>query len=465
MIEKVRETIRRYRMCDAGETVAVAVSGGVDSVVLLHALMEAAKGLSLKLVVCHLNHNLRGRESERDLAFVRGLSKRLGLRFAGARLKAGELAGTKGASLQALARTKRYEFLEAVAGRHGAGRIALGHTLDDQAETVVMRLIKGSSLTGLSGIPPVRGPFIRPLIETSREEIEGFAADNGIEYVIDSSNLSDKYLRNDIRHNLMPLLKREYNPNMAATLSRAATALRLDDEYIDSRARAGLEKALVSTGRGPIVIDCEALLRLHPALINRAFLIAARSLGPDAEDGFTSVHIDSFRALVSGERPNASIDLPGGLRAVREYGRVIITASGKKNPRRSVRTLKVPGTTVIRDAGYSFTAEVVEKAPRVFDKEAWSACFDYGAVAEAGGVRIRRMEPGDRMSPMGMKGRKKLKDIFIDAKVPVERRAATPVFAAGHEIIWIAGLRQSELFKVGRDTEQVLRIVCIRRPE
>ncbi|MBI5827492.1 MAG: tRNA lysidine(34) synthetase TilS [Deltaproteobacteria bacterium] len=465
MIKKVRETIRRYRMCDAGETVAVAVSGGVDSVVLLHALMEAAKVLPLKLVVCHLNHNLRGRESERDLAFVRELSKRLGLRFVGARLKAGELSGRKGASLQALARTKRYEFLENSAKRHGAGKIALGHTLDDQAETVVMRLIKGSSLKGPCAIPPVSGPFIRPLIETSREDIEGFAADNGIEYVLDSSNSSDKYLRNDIRHNLMPLLKREYNPNVAATLSRVATALRLDEEYMDASARVGLEKALVSTGRGPVVIDCAALLRLHPALINRAFLIAARSLGSDAEAGFTSVHLDSFRALVSGDRPNASIDLPGGLRALREYGRVIITASGKKNPRRFLRTLKVPGTTVIRDAGYSFIAEVVEKAPRNLEEGPWSACFDYGAVVEAGGVKIRRMEPGDRMAPMGMKGRKKLKDIFIDAKVPRERRASTPVFVAGREIIWVVGLRRSELFKVGGDTKLVLKIGCLKRPE
>lgn len=464
MIKKVRDTIRRYRMCDAGETVAVAVSGGADSVVLLHALMEAAKGLALKLVVCHLNHNLRGRESERDLAFVRGLSRRLGLRFAGARLKPGEISGVKGASLQALARTKRYEFLEAVAKRHGAGRIALGHTLDDQAETVVMRLIKGSSLKGLSAIPPVRGPFIRPLIETSREEIEGFAADKGIEYVLDSSNLSAKYLRNDIRRNLMPLLKREYNPNLAATLSRVATALRLDDEYMDACAGKGLKKALVSTAPGTVVIDCEALLRLHPALVHRAFLIAARSLASGAEAAFTSAHIDSFRSLVAGDRPNASIDLPGGLRALREYCRVIITASGRKNPRRFSRTLKVPGTTVLRDAGYSFIAEVVEKAPSNIEGGPWSACFDYGAVVEAGGVRIRRMEPGDRMSPMGMKGRKKLKDIFIDAKVPGERRAQTPVLTAGREIIWVVGLRQSELFKVGGDTKQVLRIGCVKRP-
>lgn len=465
MIKKLRDTIKRYRMCDAGDTVAVAVSGGADSVVLLHALTEVAKGFALKLVVCHLNHNLRGAESERDLAFVRGLSKRLGLRFVGARLKAGEISGMKGASIQAAARVKRYEFFEAVARRHKARKIALGHTLDDQAETVVMRLMKGSSLKGLSGIPPVRGPFIRPLIETSREEIEGFAEANGIEYVVDSSNLSDKYLRNDIRRNLMPLIRKEYNPNIAATLSRLATALRLDDEYMDACAGAGLEKALASTGRNSVAIDCTALSRLHPALVNRAFLIAVRSLGPDDEDWFASVHIDSFRALVSGERPNASIDLPGGLRAVREYGRVVITADAKKTQRRSLRTLKVPGTTVIRDAGYAFTAEVVEKAPRILDRGGWSACFDYGAVVEAGGVRIRRMEPGDRMAPMGMKGRKKLKDIFIDAKVPRERRAVTPVFVAGREIIWVAGLRQSELFKVGRATERVLRIACLKRPE
>ena len=464
MINKVRETIRRYRMLEGGETVAVAVSGGVDSTVLLRALTEAAKGLSLKLVACHLNHNLRGKESERDFAFARGLAKRLGIRFVGASLGHGELEGSRGGSLQALARDKRYEFLEAAAKRCGARKIALGHTVDDQAETVVMRLIKGSSLTGLSAIPPVRGPFIRPLIETSREEIERFAADEGIDYVLDSSNLSDKYLRNDIRRNLMPLLRREYNPNITATLSRVAAVLRLDDDYMDAAAKKGLEEALVSKERDAVVIDRSVLLGLHPALIHRAFLIAVRSLGPGIGAGLSSAHIDSFLGLASGGRPNGSIDLPGGLRALREYGRIIITAEGIPAPPRFNRTLKIPGTTVIRAAGYSFKAEVVEKSLRGFGEGAWSACFDYEPVMAAGGVRIRQMEPGDRMVQMGMKGRKKLKEIFIDNKVPREKRAVTPVFVAGRDIIWVAGLRQSELFKVGTDTELVLKIGCLKTP-
>ncbi len=264
ILNRVRETARSHGMLRKGDCVLAAVSGGADSVVMLHMLCALRDELRLRLVVFHLNHNLRGREAERDFNFVRRLCARLGLPFEGRKLRAGELG--KG-SVQEAAREARYRHMEDAAKKHGARRIALGHTLDDQAETVLMRLVKGAAGAGLAGIPPVRGPFIRPLIEASRAEVEAFARENNIGFVTDSSNLVPKYLRNDIRLNLIPYLKKNYNPNIVSALVRLASTLRQDTEFIDSQAEAALPKVLIGRSRGTVVLDRVALTGLHSALL------------------------------------------------------------------------------------------------------------------------------------------------------------------------------------------------------
>jgi tRNA(Ile)-lysidine synthase len=204
-------TVKKYKMFRRGDTLCVAVSGGGDSTVLLHLLNALKDEFRLTLVVCHLNHNLRGKESERDFQFVKRTARRLGLAYEGKRLKK---SGHREGSLQEWARVKRYEFLEEAAKKYGARRVALGHSMDDQAETVLMRLIKGSGLKGLTGMDPVRGIFIRPLIGLNRKEIERYAREKDIKYVIDSSNKSKKYLRNRLRLELIPFIEKGYNPNI-----------------------------------------------------------------------------------------------------------------------------------------------------------------------------------------------------------------------------------------------------------
>lgn len=451
MIDKVRDAIERHGMLQRGATVIVAVSGGADSAVLLHLLNRLKEELSLKLVVCHLNHNLRGRESTRDMSFVKALAAKLGLRFAGKTLAKGELKGA--GSLQDAAREKRYAFLEETARKYRAEKVALGHTMDDQAETVLMRLLKGSSLKGLSGIAFVRGPYVRPLLDVPRKEIEEYAAANGVAYVTDSSNLTDKYLRNDIRLNLIPYLRKNYNPNIIETLARTASALASDNDYLERETRRVLPEAVLDRKKDRIMLDRERLAVLHEAISARLFLAAVGHIDKNAD--ISSVHVESFRNVVKGKKPNATADLPG-LKVTREYGRVILSKAVSEPAVSFSATLKVPGTTKVKGAGAVFKTSLLRKPPARFASGPLVAYFDYDEVP--GPVIIRQMIPGDRIVPFGMKGHRKLKDIFIDKKVPKPLRQKVPVLSSGDVVIWAAGIRQSELCKVKKTTRRVLKV-------
>lgn len=454
LIQQVKQTIKEREMLSRGQRVVAAVSGGADSVVMLHILLELREEYRLGILVAHMDHGLRGEESRRDHDFVRDLAKRLGLQFVSKRLKKGELKGL-GTSPQEAARLKRYAFFDEAARGFGAQRVALGHTSDDLAETVLMRLLKGSSLSGLAGIPPKRGIFIRPLIDTSRASIEEYAKEKGISFVTDSTNLTVKYLRNRVRLVLVPALAKEYNPSIKETLARTAAVLASDDDFIEKAAEKAFASALIERKAGTIVLDRGKLKRAHRALSARVFLMAVRSLGVETE--LSSVHVEAFFEIMDSSRPNASISLPGGVKAKREYATMIIEAGQPPEASFFEQTLVVPGIALLEGIGV-IEAELVGP-PKKFSGKADTAWFDYDALSALGPLMVRQARPGDRMAPFGMTGHRKLKDIFIDSKVPPAARKRTPVVTVGEDVLWVTGLRQSALFSVTRQTNRVLRLV------
>lgn len=458
LIQQVKSTIKEWEMLSEGDRVLAAVSGGADSVVMLHLLVELSEEMGLGVIVAHMDHALRAQESRRDHDFVRALARRLGLEFVSRRLSKGELKGG-GASLQEAARLKRYAFLEEAAGKCKAGAVALGHTMDDQAETVLMRLMKGSSLAGLAGIPPKRGIFVRPLINSSRSSVEEYAKERAISFVTDSSNLTVKYLRNRVRLTLLPVLEREYNPSIKEALARTASVLSTDDDFIEKAAVKAFASSLVEKRAGKAVLDRARLRRAHRAVSSRVFLMAVRSLGVEAD--LSSIHVDAFFGILDGRRPNASISLPGGLHARREYGRMVIASGGPGAPAFEL-PLVIPGKTMIEGAG-EIEAELAPP-PKKFSCGPETAWFDLDALEGLGPIVVRQARPGDRMAPFGMKGTRKLKDMFIDSKVPSAERKKTPVVAAGGEIIWLAGIRRSSLFPVKRGARRALRLVFTKEP-
>ena len=462
MLTRVRHTIKAHRMFARGESVLAAVSGGADSVVMLRVLAALKEELSLDLTVFHLNHNLRGAEAAADLAFVRRLAKHLSIPFEGRKLKAGEL-DTGSVSVQEAAREARYRHMREVARKCGAKKIALGHTSDDQAETVLLRLVKGGGSSGLAGIPPVRGRFVRPLIDVTREEVEEYARAGKIRYRTDSSNLVPKYLRNDIRLNLIPYLKANFNPNITASLVRLSAILRADADFIDREAEAALDRALIekpSAGKGVVVLDRKFLASFHDALKARVLMKAIWLL--TGESDIYNAHIISSIKLIGGRKPNASINLPGGLEVRRVYDRVVIgTAQPQADTGERLRfnePLKLPGTTVLGKGAGSFKASFSSSRPSAFDPDANTAFFDADSFVAGGPYIFRPVSPGDRMVPFGMSGSKKVKEILIEKKLSPGKRRFVPMLCSADEVIWAVGVRQSQRHRVVPQTRMVVRI-------
>jgi tRNA(Ile)-lysidine synthase len=457
MIEKIKKTIKRYGMLERGDRVLVCVSGGMDSTCLLHTLVELKEGLGIDLIVCHLNHCLRGDESLRDERFVAGLARQFNLlcEVKREKIKSIKRKMIEG-SIQEVARVVRYGFFEKAAKMHGATKIALGHNSDDNAETIIMRIIRGSSVAGLKGIPPVRGRYIRPLIDTSREEIERYVKKLKIRYIEDSSNQEKDYLRNRIRNELIPLIEKEYNPNIKDTLNRTASIISMDNEYMDNETDRLLEDAVLERGTDSVTLSMKALLTIPEAIMMRIFIRELSQLYKIPTD-ISSAHLESMSRVVKGGSPNARIDLPNGLRLVREYGHIILTRKVFERPLKFEGELKIPGTTYFEEISTRLETKILKKTPvdiAKSDKE--RAYFDFDRLSMP--IRIRCFRPGDRLLPMGMKGHKKIKDLFIDCKIPGPLRQKIPILIAGEDIIWVAGVRQSEVGKVIETTKTVLKV-------
>ncbi|MBI5235785.1 MAG: tRNA lysidine(34) synthetase TilS [Deltaproteobacteria bacterium] len=454
LVLKVRRAIENNAMLKAGEVIVCAVSGGIDSVVMLYVLASLKDEYSLKLVVAHLNHNLRGAESQREMAFTKALAKRFGARFHAKTLKEGALGS---ASVQEAARLERRRFLEQTAMKFKAAGVATGHNLDDQAETMLMRLIKGASLSGLAGIRLKRGMFIRPLLDVSRAEIESYAKANGIEYVVDSSNMTDKYLRNDVRHHLMCYIRRRYNPNIAETIARTASLLRADEEYIGREAQKAFQDALITTDSKTITLDVDKLVGLHSAIVSRVYLSAVHFLIGDSKS--YSHYVKQFIDLIKSSGPNAVLRQPG-VWSERNYTRVTITSKAPLRSEFRRIELAVPGLTVFKGAGIGIKAEIVAvgRVPERFLPDEATAYFDYDMMPRCNLV-ARPMLAGDRIVPFGLAGTKKVKDLYIDKKVPAFQRRVIPLILSGEDILWIPGVKRSDLYRLSGTTKRVLKLV------
>ncbi|MFQ5353305.1 MAG: tRNA lysidine(34) synthetase TilS [Thermodesulfobacteriota bacterium] len=455
MISTVRDTIKKFSMLTSGQRVLVAVSGGPDSMVMLHVLMELREELGIELGVAHLNHNLRGDESKRDLKFVKDRAAEEGLTFFGRTLRAGTLKKAGQADgPQAAARKKRLLFLHDVARRFKANRIAMGHTMDDQAETMIMRFMKGSGLAGLSGIWPVRGLLIKPLLETKRSEVMSFIEEQSIPYIVDSTNLKDSYLRNDIRHHLIPFIEEHYNPSIVESLARTAGVLRHDNDFIEALA-CHLGVVLKKTSK-EVVLDGVRLREMHISLLTRVFLASVQALSKGSR--INNAHIEAFVGLVKSGRPNSALTLPHGLHIRREYGRITLASSPASPTAAFDVRLSVPGSTVIKGVG-TLKATLLEAPPAHFKKGA--AYFDFSSIK--GALKARSLAPGDRIIPLGMSGHRKVKDIFIDEKITPAGRAKIPIVCLGDELLWVAGVRQSEYGRVTGSTAETLMLELSKR--
>jgi tRNA(Ile)-lysidine synthase len=436
--------------------VIAAVSGGADSVCLLHLLVAARERLVLTVETAHFNHRLRGRESDRDAAFVEELARRLALPFHPGAARAFTAAERRSASLQELARDQRLGFLLGLARRR-RGVVALGHQADDQAETLVMRFLAGAGPAGLAGIPPAShgGALVHPLLGFRRADIERWLGERGIPFRTDRTNRSTRYLRNRVRLRLLPELAREFNPRLVERLGTLAGQARRDHELLEELSGRLLAQA-VATPRS-VLFPPPLLAAAHPALLSRAVLATLRRFAPAGAE-FSSRHVAALLADAPGSR---RWDLPRGVRAERGPGGLLVTVAPLRRPAAAAETpLPIPGRVQLPGAGGWIAARTRRCAkgagPGKLAGDPREAALDLATVRPPLVVRGRR--PGDRFQPFGMTGGKKLKEFLIDAKVPAPERDGVPLVCDRDGIVWVAGMRPSERCRV---TERTRDLLCL----
>ncbi len=444
-------------MTSHGDRVVVAVSGGPDSVCLLDILYQLKDDFGLQLVAAHLDHGLRPDEDEAETRFVKSLAESLQIPFE--TKKAGGLMTQQGSSLEERARHVRYRFLEEALQKFSARKIAVGHNLNDQAETVLMRLIRGSGSSGLAGIPPLRNEkIIRPLIEVSRKEIESYIEQRGLKYVTDVSNLESRYLRNSIRLELLPQL-RKYQPRIVELLGQTAGIMRRDEECLEEMTKAWI-KGQGESGEGrELRFHLSSFKKLPEALKNRVIRYAVRETGGTLRR-VSLRHIEAVRKLTETEKPQAMANLPNLINVRKDYETLVFDLVKDTETQGFCCFLDGPGIFHLDALRCTISLEeTVKSALTEMNVSPWTAFLSAENLTYP--LMIRNFLPGDRFVPLGMSGHKKLKDFFIDLKLSSRARARIPILTHSNRIVWVCGLRIDDRFKVTDDTEKILKVTLM----
>ena len=447
-------------MLDAGDHVLVSVSGGPDSVALLSFLHVLSKKLCLTLSVVHFNHGLRLTESEEDALFVAHLCQDLAIPCVVRQLDMKSLSPClQGLSLQEAARNIRYQELARLASDLGANKIATGHTADDQAETMVMWLLRGTGTGGLGGIPPIRDPHvIRPLLAFGRSELLLYLKEQGLTYRIDSSNAKPIYLRNRIRKEVVPLLK-QYNPNLNRTIARQADIVREEDIYLDQLARGILTNIQQVKTANKLTLDRTGFLHLPLAMKRRVVRLVVQEMTMLVHmPGFDSV--DTIMRYIANGRSGSKVAVHG-VSVSREYEHINFLSLDAHSPfwKDGFRSqgVAIPSQIVWPLTGQTIDVSLLSDATRgaKIDSHPHLAKFDADSFSYP--LVVRSWKAGDRFHPLGMGGRKKkLQDYFSDIKLERSQRHRVPLLVAPEGIVWVGGYRMDHRFRVTGATQKVL---------
>jgi len=430
-----------------GETVLVAFSGGADSTALLHALWRLRARLRCSLVACHIHHDLRGETAAADARHAAAVATELGIPFVERCAEVRSYARANRVPLEAAARTVRYELLEAAADGAGAARIATGHTADDQAETVLLNLLRGAGPAGLSGIPPARGRVIRPLLELTHAQAEAYCRAEGCAFCVDESNLDLRFTRNRIRHEVMPLLRR-LQPRAAAALCRLADIMREENAYLSAEADRLLGEGVRLQGESAVVsLDSFAgsPLALQRRLVRR---LVAQLKGDETD--LELERTDAVVRLGRYGRTGSVAELQGGLQAERRHAEIVI---GRARPRGEWQ-LAVPGSVLIPELGVRLDAVLSEG--RSSGDDAGCAVLDADTVT--GPLTVRTWRAGDRFVPLRRRDSVRVQDLLGNAKVPRAERSRMPLVLSGDRIVWIAGFGIDDRSRATSRTRRTLRL-------
>jgi tRNA(Ile)-lysidine synthase len=459
---KVIDFVREQNLISSGDKVIVAVSGGADSVCLLHILVQHRNDLDIELYVAHLNHLLRGKESDSDASYVADLAKKLDVP---ARIEHRDVAAyreRRGASLEEAAREVRYGFLAEMTVKVGASKVVTGHTCDDHIETILLHLLRGTGIAGLRGLQPrsvlpygengCRLEVVRPLLRVTRQETADYCRRHSLSPRSDSSNESSAFVRNRLRLELLPVL-RSYNPSIDQALLRLADIAGDDSSFIEGQVSMLWEDLATKDGDA-LYLDVNKMLTLPKAVQREVFRKAVKQLRGNLKD----VEADHIEAMIESlSKPAGKIFcLPDGLTLSTEYGRLVLTPARASAcplpPLQDKSSINIPGETDL--SGWRVMADIVKES--IGSDNGLVANFDLDKVGTE--LSVRRRRPGDRFQPLGMSQTKKLQDFMVDAKIPRSWRDRVPLVSSAKQILWVVGWRIADRAKVTKNTKKILRL-------
>lgn len=447
-LSRFEEFLTAQQLLTPGSRVLLAVSGGIDSMAMMHLYCQLKASWKLTLSVAHVNHQLRGDEASGDEEFVREAAERLGLPFYSARVETLEYAHRYGVGKQEAARELRYRFFEETRKIIGADLVATGHNADDNAETVLMNALRGSGIHGLAGIPLRRatGGIVRPLLFAYRKEIAQYVKESGITFREDSSNNSLEYKRNIIRHKVMPFLQTTLDTNVSHSFNRIATAMRELEGKLTAETESVLQQ-IVSRDNKKTFVDILLLLKQSPLLQDEIILSLFRRLNvePLAEK---VIHVLDLCSKQTGR----SLSLSRSVRVFRDRDRLVFDTSPVLQP------FEYPiqiGETY-RFPEFEFSSAVEQNTPRTFQRGAMTAFVDAGRLGKE--LVLRSWRDGDWFIPLGLHGKKKLSDFFVDNKIPLHEKHRIPVLESDGAIVWVCGQRLDERFQLTQETVSVAKL-------
>ncbi|MDD6483215.1 MAG: tRNA lysidine(34) synthetase TilS [Clostridiales bacterium] len=437
MKDIITTTVSKKNLLTPGDSVLVALSGGADSTALLHSLFTMSKELGIKVFAAHVNHCIRGEEADRDEGFCLDLCAGLGIECYVKKADVRGIAKEKGISEELAGRQVRYAFFEELCEKYGISKIATAHNKNDNAETILMNFMRGSALSGLCGIPYKRGRIIRPLLDVTRERIEDYCCENGLRYMTDSTNSGREYTRNKVRLDLIPYIVREFNPSFVNTVTKNAALIYETEEYVNGEAE-GLFSGECA--------DINTLMTSPLPVRRRAIYKMVQNVcgGADLLSGYT----DDILSLAEKNKSGTALDLPSGCEAAVEYGKLYIRKKPKKIPDFEYE-LELGKELYIPEAGMKILITETDRDE--------GNCFSPEMPCK---ITVRNRRNGDVFFPEGMRGRKKVKDYFIDEKIPKAVRARTGILTFDGEIGYIIGKRRDRRFAFGKKGIKVKYTYC-----
>ena len=453
--------IKEKNIVKSGDKILVGLSGGPDSVCMLNLLCSIRDEEKIEVAAAHINHMLRGEEADKDEEYSKRLCESLGVRFFSKRIDINKYALETGKSSELAGREARYDFFDEIINKINFNKIATAHNANDQAETILMRIMRGTGLEGLGGIPVEReGKYIRPILFMKREEVEQYCKENNFNPHIDATNLERIYSRNKVRLDILPYMKNNFNPNIVETINRMALLLQDDNEFIEGEVNKAYKDNCFE--RENSIVISKNLFNIHSAIVTRVIRKALFIINKSNYD-MEMKNIEDIIEL-SNLGTNKRVDLPKDIYAENVYGDIIIRKKEYiKNKLSNELTLNkkdILHNEVIFDE-YIINFDLVNNKDIKQENDELIKKFDYDKINN---VTIRYRKDGDRITPLGMKGSKKLKDIFIDMKIPKEKRDEIPLIQFNDEISWIVGIKMSDKFKITKETKHILK-VSVKRKE